>query len=108
MKKLALLLVLSLAVCAPACAGKSDADKAQQFGKTMRSLDKNGNQIIDGDEADALKKAFAANPKGPLARLDMTGDGKLEDAEIAAYNQKAQRQAQKKPAAPANPAKDKK
>ncbi len=46
--------------------------------------DKNRNGIIDGEEKDALRKDFAANPDGPLKKFDTNKDGKLDDEEIAA------------------------
>ena len=52
----------------------------------LHEIDANSNHQIDGDEIDALKKKFEADPKGPLARLDRNSDGKLDDDEIKALN----------------------
>jgi hypothetical protein len=53
--------------------------KARIFAK----YDTNKNGVIDGDEVAAVRKAFAADPKGEFARYDANADGKLDDAEIA-------------------------
>ena len=52
--------------------------------RIFAEFDKNKNGIIDGDEIEAVRKAYAADPKGPFARYDTDHDGKLSDAEIAA------------------------
>jgi Ca2+-binding EF-hand superfamily protein len=51
--------------------------------KIFAEFDTNKNGVIDGDEIAAVRKAFAADPKGPFARYDANHDGKLDDAEIA-------------------------
>jgi Ca2+-binding EF-hand superfamily protein len=61
-------------------AAKADGPKAKFFAK----YDKNHNGVIDGDEKDAIRKDYAANPDGDLKRFDKNSDGKLDDAEIAA------------------------
>jgi hypothetical protein len=53
--------------------------KARLFAK----YDENKNGVIDGAEMAALRKDFAAEPKGDLARFDTDHDGKLSDEEIA-------------------------
>ena len=53
--------------------------KATIFAK----FDTNKNGVIDGEEIAAVRKAFAAEPKGQFARYDANQDGKLDDAEIA-------------------------
>src|SRR4051812_28047752 len=71
---------LSLFAISDASAAKADGKKA----KLIVKYDKNGNGIIDGQEKEALRKDFAANPKGELKTYDKDGDGKLSDEEIAA------------------------
>ena len=73
---------LSLAITAPAQAGKGKKDKK---GGTdiLATYDKNGNGKVDGEEVDALKKDFAAG-KPELKALDTNKDGSLSDEEIAA------------------------
>src|SRR3954463_9061211 len=51
--------------------------------KIVAEFDLNKNGVIDGDEVAAVRKAFAADPKGQFARYDANHDGKLDDAEIA-------------------------
>src|SRR5476649_107196 len=62
--------------------GKVDGlgPKARIFAK----YDTNKNGVIDGDEIAAVRKAFAADPKGEFAAYDKDHDGKLSDEEIAA------------------------
>ncbi len=64
----------------PTHAAAADGPKAKLFAK----YDTNKNGVIDGDEIAALRKDFAADPKGELARFDTNHDGQLDDAEIAA------------------------
>jgi Ca2+-binding EF-hand superfamily protein len=52
--------------------------------KIFAEFDANKNGVIDGDEIAAVRKAYAADPKGQFARYDADHDGKLSDAEIAA------------------------
>lgn len=52
--------------------------------RIFAEFDSNKNGVIDGDEIAAVRKAFAADTKGPLAAYDKNKDGKLDDAEIAA------------------------
>lgn len=61
--------------------------KARLFAK----YDLNKNGVIDGDEVAAVRKDFAAEPKGDLARYDADHDGKLSDAEIALIKPPGQR-----------------
>jgi len=66
-----------------------DPDKKaakQAIKATLAEYDKNSNGTIDGDEIDAIKKAFEADKSGPLKQFDTNGDGKLDDAEIAAIH----------------------
>jgi hypothetical protein len=58
---------------------QSPGPKARIFAK----YDTNKNGIIDGDEVEAVRKAFAADPKGEFAAYDTNHDGKLSDEEIA-------------------------
>ena len=59
---------------------QSPGPKARIFAK----YDTNKNGVIDGDEIAAVRKAFAADPKGEFAAYDKDHDGKLSDEEIAA------------------------
>src|SRR3954469_6898074 len=60
-------------------AGASPGPKAKIFAE----FDTNKNGVIGGDEVAAVRKAFAADPKGQFARFDANHDGKLDDSEIA-------------------------
>jgi len=78
-----------LAVAVPAtvhAAGNKGEKKAG--GKAAREVhslyDKNGNGVIDGDEVEAVNKAYAAEPNGILKQYDTNADGKLDDTELAA------------------------
>jgi len=52
--------------------------------RIFAEFDLNKNNVIDGDEVAAVRKAFAAAPKGQFASYDKNNDGKLDDTEIAA------------------------
>ena len=52
--------------------------------RIFAEFDTNKNGVIDGEEIAAVRKAFAAAPKGQFAAYDKNNDGKLDDAEIAA------------------------
>jgi hypothetical protein len=82
MKKLPLsaLLIAVLALVVLPGASAAEGPKARIFAK----YDANKNGIIDGDEIAAVRKAFAAEPKGEFASYDKNTDGQLDDAEIAA------------------------
>ena len=69
-----------LATGTPVGASAAEGPKARIF--TKYDINKNG--VIDGDEIAAVRKAFAAEPKGEFATYDKNGDGKLDDTEIAA------------------------
>lgn len=60
-------------------AAATPGPKARIFAK----YDTNKNNVIDGDEVAAVRKAFAAELKGEFATYDKNADGKLDDAEIA-------------------------
>lgn len=66
-------------LAAPAFSAAAPGPKAKIFAE----FDKNKNGVIDGDEMEAVRKAYAADPKGQFARYDADHDGKLSDAEIA-------------------------
>jgi Ca2+-binding EF-hand superfamily protein len=57
----------------------AEGPKAKIFAK----YDTNKNGVLDGDEIEAVRKAYAAEPKGEFARYDANHDGKLDDKEIA-------------------------
>ena len=82
MKKLLMMFTaaaaLSLTFSASA-ANVGSGPKARIFAK----YDLNKNGVIDGDEVAAVRKAYAADPKGEFARYDLDHDGKLSDEEIA-------------------------
>lgn len=82
MKKIPLpaLSIAVLVLVALPGASAAEGPKARIFTK----YDTNKNGIIDGDEIAAVRKAFAAEPKGEFAGYDKNQDGKLDDAEIAA------------------------
>ncbi|MDQ3621001.1 MAG: hypothetical protein M3463_00705 [Verrucomicrobiota bacterium] len=83
--------LLSLSACLVALVLPSTAfaaDKAAKREKRegqprqiLKQYDTNANGAIDGDEREALRKAFTGNDK--LKSLDTNADGKLDDAEIA-------------------------
>jgi hypothetical protein len=73
----ALVAVLSLVALPGVFA--AEGPKARIFTK----YDANKNGVIDGDEVAAVRKAFAADPKGEFATYDRDHDGKLSDEEIA-------------------------
>src|ERR1041385_1733013 len=77
MKKI-LLCLASLGVAHLAQAAAAPGPKARIFAE----FDTNKNGVIDGDEIAAVRKAFAADPKGQFAAYDLNHDGKLDDAEI--------------------------
>ncbi|MDP3071196.1 MAG: EF-hand domain-containing protein [Opitutaceae bacterium] len=85
MKKIHLLVPIAAALglgifTRTAHAAAGTGPKARIFAE----FDKNKNGVIDGDEVAAVRKAFAADPKGPFAAYDKNKDAKLDDAEIAA------------------------
>jgi hypothetical protein len=80
--------LLAFAVPASVHAGGNPDKKAAKKAvkAIMAQYDKNSNGIIDGDEVGAVKKAYAADPNGPLKQFDTNADGKLDDTEIAAIH----------------------
>jgi hypothetical protein len=77
------LLALALPATVQAGGGKDKGAK-KAVKAILAQYDKNNNGIIDGDEVDAVKKAYEADPNGPLKQFDTNSDGKLDDGEIAA------------------------
>ena len=71
------------------------ARKGQRPGQVVRTYDKDSNRQIEGDEAEALKKAFADDPKGPLAILDKNSNATLEDDEISKLNTRMSKRAER-------------
>ena len=58
----------------------ADPAKAELFAK----YDANKNGTLDPEEASTIRKDYAADPKGALAKIDTDADGKLDDEELAA------------------------
>ncbi len=88
--------LFALAVPATSFAGKGKEGKAGA--KAARQFDSNANGTIDGDEIEALRKAFDADKTGSLKDLDKDADGKLSDSEISAIKIKAKGEKKKKDA----------
>ena len=81
------LLSLALAASASAAKGAKPDKEAKKAAHALNqtvlaTYDKNANGEIDGDEKDALRKAFETDAS--LKPLDKNADGKLDDEEIAA------------------------
>ena len=79
--------LLAFALPATVHAGGNKADKkaGKKAAKEALALyDKNGNGVIDGDEVEAINKAYAAEPNGILKQFDSNADGKLDSTELAA------------------------
>src|SRR5262245_59481915 len=95
--KLASLLIIGVGLLftsSTALADKANGPKAKLFAK----YDKNKNGVIDGEEKDALRKDYAADPQGELKRFDTNNNGKLDDDEIAAIKPPAgKKKASEKP-----------
>lgn len=80
---LSLALVTSASAAKGAKGDKAGKKAAHALSKTvLTTYDKNANGEIDGDEKDALRKAFETDAS--LKALDKNSDGKLDDEEIAA------------------------
>ena len=86
MKKLTAILagLCILGLVAPTATFAAKGKKKDKGGTVdvLGKYDTNHNGVIDGDEKDALKKAFETD--AALKSLDLNGDGKLDDGEIAA------------------------
>jgi hypothetical protein len=79
--------ILGLALPASALAGGKQKTGNMRPGQILKQFDTNHNGVIDpGAESDALRQAFATNPR--LKFLDTNNDGKLDDSEIAAIKGK--------------------
>jgi len=90
MKTTHLLLATAFAFALPASLHAAKDPAKKEAKKAARQLigqyDTNKNGAIDGDEIDALKKAFDNDKTGPLKQFDTNGDGKLDDNEVAAIH----------------------
>ena len=75
------IVALSLAITAPAQAGKGKKNKGGA--DLLATYDKDGNGKIDGAEVDAIRADFKAG-KPEVKALDTNNDGTLSDEEIAA------------------------
>ena len=88
----ALLALLSLAAPSPVFAGKKEgkANKADKkaLHQAVRHFDTNGDGKLEGDEAEAVRKSFAADPNGPAKSRDSDHNGQLEDVEITSVQVK--------------------
>ncbi len=72
-------LVIIASVSLLALTAQAQGPKARIFLK----YDTNKNGVIDGDEIEVVRKAFAADLKGEFAAYDVDHDGKLSSEEIA-------------------------
>ena len=79
------IVALSLAITAPAQAGKGKKNKGGA--DLLATYDKDGNGKIDGAEVDAIRADFKAG-KPEVKALDTNNDGTLSDEEIAAVGAK--------------------
>jgi hypothetical protein len=61
--------------------------------KFPRQFDTNHDMKIEGEESTALRRAFDLETKGPLRALDQNQDSKLDDGEIADFNDRLARRA---------------
>lgn len=92
--------------------GKLDAEEIKNANPRkavvaiVREIDADKNRKVEGAEVEALRKKFAAEPKGSLANVDRNGNGKLDDDEIAQMNERigGGKGKKSKKAAPAAPA----
>lgn len=75
----------------PDATASSDAQSGNAKAQLFAKYDVNKNGKLDPDELEALRKDFAASPKGALKRLDTDKDGKLSDEEIKALQPVAKR-----------------
>lgn len=86
--------LLAVALGAALVCSLSSASGAAAPGPKARifaEFDTNKNGVIDGEEAAAVRRAFAAAPKGQFAAYDKNADGKLDDAEISAIKPPGQK-----------------
>lgn len=86
MKKLTAILagLCILGLVAPTASFAAKGKKKEKGGTVdvLGKYDTNSNGSIDGDEKDAVRKAFESD--AALKSLDLNGDGKLDDGELAA------------------------
>jgi len=75
----------------PDSTATQDAQPGNAKDQAFAKYDANKNGKLDADEAEAVRKDFAASPKGALKRLDADKDGKLSDTEITALQPGAKR-----------------
>jgi hypothetical protein len=96
----AILALLSLAAPSPVLAAKKEgkANKAEKKARNeaVRHFDTNGDGKLEGDEAEAARKSFAADPNGPAKSLDADQNGQLEEAEITGVQVKPKGEKKKK------------
>jgi hypothetical protein len=65
-------------------AAKSDKAEKKELRQKVKAFDVDNSKELTAAEREALRKAFAIDPS--LKPLDTNGDGKLDDAEITAFN----------------------
>jgi len=84
--QVALLLAVGSAIAdEPGTAG-NPAKANGAIARAVKAFDADHNHVIDSSELESLNRALAAAPSGPLATLDSNGDGKIEQAEVAALH----------------------
>lgn len=80
------------APCSFAKGGKKNKGGAKV--DVFSRYDKNANGVLDDDEKNALKAAFATDPD--LKKFDTNSDGKLDDNEVAAIKPAEHKKKKKK------------
>jgi Ca2+-binding EF-hand superfamily protein len=80
------MLVIGLALgSATALAGPDKFGSGRGLPPEFAAFDKDGNGVLSEEEKAALKAAIEEQRKAFLAKIDTSGDGKLSEAELAAW-----------------------